>query len=142
MTVVGSLFFKDGINMDLFIPILTTVCTSIFTVFGIWLTEKAQTKRKGMDIDANKEHDNYLRLESRINSLDNKVDGLTDIVSEFKAAHQQTVTMIEVLSDRVEKHNNVIERTYECERLISVHEEKIKVANHRIDDLENKPKGA
>ena len=136
------MFFKDGINMDYFLSILTIICTPVFTVLGIWLTEKAQTRRKGMDINANKEHDNYLRLESRINTLENKVDDLTDIASEFKAAHQQTVTMIEVLSDRVEKHNNVIDRTYECERLISVHEEKIKVANHRIDDLENKPKGA
>jgi uncharacterized membrane protein len=42
------------------------------------------------------------------------------------------------LSDRVEKHNNVIERTYKLEELTALQEEKIKVANHRIDDLENK----
>jgi len=42
------------------------------------------------------------------------------------------------LSDRVEKHNNVIERTYKLEELTALQEEKIKVANHRIDNLENK----
>lgn len=42
------------------------------------------------------------------------------------------------LSDRVEKHNNVIERTYKLEELTALQGEKIKVANHRIDDLENK----
>lgn len=42
------------------------------------------------------------------------------------------------LSERVEKHNNVIERTYKLEELTALQEEKIKVANHRIDDLENK----
>lgn len=42
------------------------------------------------------------------------------------------------LSDRVEKHNNVIERTYKLEELTALQEEKIKVANHRIDDLESK----
>ena len=42
------------------------------------------------------------------------------------------------LSDRVEKHNNVIERTYKLEELTALQEEKLKVANHRIDDLENK----
>lgn len=42
------------------------------------------------------------------------------------------------LSDRVEKHNNVIERTYKLEELTALQEEKIKVTNHRIDDLENK----
>ena len=40
------------------------------------------------------------------------------------------------LSERVEKHNNVIERTYHLEELTALQEEKIKVANHRIDDLE------
>lgn len=42
------------------------------------------------------------------------------------------------LSDRVEKHNNVIERTYKLEELTAVQEEQIKVANHRIEDLEKK----
>lgn len=40
------------------------------------------------------------------------------------------------LSERVERHNNVIERTYKLEELIALQEEKIKVANRRIDDLE------
>ena len=35
---------------------------------------------------------------------------------------------IEQLEKKVEKHNSVVERTY-------LLEEKIKVANHRIDDL-------
>lgn len=42
------------------------------------------------------------------------------------------------LSERVEKHNNVIERTYKLEELTAVQTEQIKVANHRIEDLENK----
>ena len=45
---------------------------------------------------------------------------------------------LQTLSERVEKHNNVIERTYKLEELTAVQEEQIKVANHRIDDLENK----
>ena len=44
---------------------------------------------------------------------------------------------IEQLEKKVEKHNNFIERTYKLEETVSLHEEKIKVANHRIDDLEN-----
>lgn len=45
---------------------------------------------------------------------------------------------IEELTKRVDKHNNVVERTYKLEELTSLQEEKIKVANHRIDDLEKK----
>ena len=44
------------------------------------------------------------------------------------------------LSKRVDKHNNVIERTYKLEKLTALQEEKIKVANHRIDDLEKEAK--
>ena len=43
---------------------------------------------------------------------------------------------LEQLENRVNKHNNLIERTYKLEEDIKLHEEKIKVANHRIDDLE------
>lgn len=43
---------------------------------------------------------------------------------------------LDELTDRVNKHNNLVERTYHLEEQAAVHEEKIKVANHRIDDLE------
>lgn len=43
---------------------------------------------------------------------------------------------IEQLEKKVEKHNNVIERTFQLERRCDVMDEKIKVANHRIEDLE------
>lgn len=45
---------------------------------------------------------------------------------------------LDELTKRVDKHNNIIERTYKLEELTAVQEEQIKVANHRIDDLEAK----
>ena len=45
---------------------------------------------------------------------------------------------LEELTKRVDKHNNVIERTYRLEEAARISEEKMKVANHRIDDLERK----
>lgn len=45
---------------------------------------------------------------------------------------------IDKLSERVDKHNSLIERTYKLEEDSKLLEEKIKVANHRIDDLERK----
>ena len=41
------------------------------------------------------------------------------------------------LEERVEKHNKVIERTYKLEQEKTLLEEKIKVINHRLDDLEH-----
>ena len=43
---------------------------------------------------------------------------------------------LEQLEAKVNKHNNLIERTYELETKESILEEQIKVANHRISDLE------
>ena len=40
------------------------------------------------------------------------------------------------LEKKVEKHNNLISRTYELEKEYSVLDERIRVANHRIEDLE------
>ena len=43
---------------------------------------------------------------------------------------------LEQLEKKVDKHNNLIERTYKLEQHNAVIDEEIKVANHRIDDLE------
>lgn len=43
---------------------------------------------------------------------------------------------IEQLEKKVDKHNNVVERMYHLEERVTVAEEKLKVENHRIDDLE------
>lgn len=43
---------------------------------------------------------------------------------------------LQELTEKVNKHNNLIERTYNLEMKSAVIEEQIKVANHRIEDLE------
>jgi hypothetical protein len=45
---------------------------------------------------------------------------------------------IEQLEAQMKKYNNLIERTFKLEESATLQEEKIKVANHRIDDLERK----
>lgn len=56
------------------------------------------------------------------------------------AQEERTKALIEYkldeLQKRVDKHNNVIERTFALEQRISLNEERIEVANHRISDLE------
>ena len=44
---------------------------------------------------------------------------------------------LEQLEDKVHKHNNLIDRTYGLEKRCEIYDEKWKVANHRIDDLES-----
>ena len=43
---------------------------------------------------------------------------------------------IEQLEKKVDMHNQVIDRVYELEKSSAVYEEEMKVANHRISDLE------
>ena len=43
---------------------------------------------------------------------------------------------IDELKRQVEKHNTIIERTYRLEERATLTEEQIRVANHRINDLE------
>ena len=52
-------------------------------------------------------------------------------------ANKLTNYRISQLEKKVEKHNSVIERVYQLEKGEAVIEEEIKVANHRIADLEN-----
>ena len=52
------------------------------------------------------------------------------------ASSKLTNYRIEQLEKKVDKHNNVIERVYKIEQAQAVQEEEIKVANHRIADLE------
>lgn len=48
---------------------------------------------------------------------------------------------IEQLEKKVEAHNNYVERTFKLEERAQVHEEKLKIINHRIDDLVDDRKG-
>lgn len=43
---------------------------------------------------------------------------------------------IKALEKKVEDHNNLVERMYAAEDRLNITDEKIKVANHRLDDLE------
>lgn len=52
-------------------------------------------------------------------------------------------TKLNYIEKKLDKHNNVVERTYKLETDMSVVQEKQKVANNRIGDLEelNKKEG-
>ena len=55
-------------------------------------------------------------------------------------ANRKSIALIayrlEQLENKVNKHNQVIERTYKLEEHDAVMQEQIRVANHRIEDLE------
>ena len=65
------------------------------------------------------------------------VSGLFTLLGSFAGAitsHNLTAYRLQQLEAKVEKHNQVVERA-------ALLEEKMKVANHRLDDLEESQKG-
>ena len=53
-------------------------------------------------------------------------------------ANELTNYRIKQLESKVNKHNNLIERTYNIEQQIAVLDNREKVTEHRLSDLENK----
>lgn len=76
--------------------------------------------------------------ETVIVSILSLVGTLGGTLGGILVSNKLTNYRLEQLENRVNKHNNLIERTYKLEEDIKVHEEKLKVANHRLDDLEEK----
>lgn len=64
------------------------------------------------------------------------VGTIITVVWSNKATTAVMNEKIETLSKRVERHNQVVERTYKLEQECAVLDEKIKVANNRIKNLE------
>lgn len=71
--------------------------------------------------------------------LHKSVEEIKDSISDMRAMYQQTQAISELniknLTEEVREHNNFARR-------MPVVEEQIKVANHRIEDLERRQEGA
>lgn len=61
----------------------------------------------------------------------------TEVIVAMIASARLTNYRIGQLEEKVNKHNNLIDRVYRLEKTAELEGERIKVANHRIDDLED-----
>lgn len=62
------------------------------------------------------------------------------LVGSYLANRKSTALIayrLEQLEQKVSKYNNLVERTYALEESVALLDERQKVANHRITDLEN-----
>jgi hypothetical protein len=69
-----------------------------------------------------------------ISFLGTAIGSIVAVVS----SNNLTKYRIEELTQQVQKHNEVVERTFKLEEHAAVIDEQIKVVNHRIRDLEDK----
>ena len=59
------------------------------------------------------------------------------VLSEMSKRDALQVQRIEQLEKKMDKHNQLIERTYKVEEAVKLLEKDIKVADHRLKDLES-----
>ncbi len=69
------------------------------------------------------------------------ISGIFTLLGSFggvMATSKLTSYRLQKLEEKVDKHNQVIDRVYRLEQHGAVVDEELKVANHRIADLEEK----
>lgn len=99
--------------------IIGAVISAIAAIVVCIINTNKQSEKQALQLGA--------RLDNQSLKLEDQLNAQTALINQ----------KLEVLSERVEKHNNVIERTFILEQKAAVQEEKMKVANNRIDDLED-----
>ena len=89
--------------------VITALITGGLALIGVWLTNRKSTEML------------FAKLDKQSELSDAKLDTEIRVIK----------TQIDELTREVRKHNNFAER-------VPVLEEQIKVANHRLDDLERR----
>lgn len=132
------------------ITALISGCTTLLVSIGTWhFSAKKDREKQRDDIKAelikyhekNREEIKEIRdkdLREIRDDLSNMGANLQNKIALIELSLGHTQDSITALSNRVEKHNGVIERVYHLEDADKLLDEKISVANHRLSDLENK----
>ena len=120
---------------EAFIPVLDTVITagmSLIVAFGTWHVSMKKDREKQT------EEVKKILTEHREEYLSG-IQDVKDEVSESKATVQTYIAVtnekIDTLSDRVEKHNNIIERTYKLETEMAVAKEELGLIKGNIANM-------
>ena len=110
---------------EVYIPVVNTLISSgisLAVAFGTWHVTMKKDREKQVDEVKeilNKHREEYLK----------GIRDVQDDVTNVNATIQTEIAVIDekisTLSDRVEKHNNVIERTYALETRLAVIEERV-----------------
>lgn len=121
------------------ITAIISAVASLAVAFGTWhvsLKKDRESQMTEIKTILNTHRDEYL---TKIRDVQDDITGVNATVQTQIAIIDEKIS---VLSDRVDRHNNVIERTYKLEQQTAVQDEQIRVANHRIADLERVNHGA
>ena len=119
------------------IPVVNTVISSgisLLVAFGTWhVTMKKDREKQVEQVKAilNEHREEYL----------SGIRDVKDDVSQVQATMQNQTGIIELklntLSDRVDKHNNLVERMYHLEESDAVRQEQIRILAGNIDSMKH-----
>lgn len=76
----------------------------------------------------------------RSHSLEMIGTSITHLNKNMESMKRGLSDSVDCLRDEVRAHNKLIDRTYALEKKTDIHDEKIRVVNHRISDLEENEK--
>lgn len=107
------------------VALITGGLTLLGTVITVWVSHSSTIAKMDKNSAVADE-----KIEGELREMKSQVQGEINVIKAD----------IRTLSNRVEAHNKMIERTYELERRADVLEEKAKAANRRLDDLERSEK--
>ena len=79
-------------------------------------------------------------LVSLITSLATLLGVVLTVYAGGKRTRDILLYRIEQLERKQEQHNSLIERMYRVEERIELHDEKLKVVNHRLEDIQREVK--
>lgn len=130
------------------ITALISGCTTLLVSIGTWhFSAKKDREKQREDIKAELIKYHEKNREEIQDIRDKDLREIRDDVANMGANLQNKIALIEMsmnhtnekiteLSNRVEKHNQVVERVFHLEDADKLLDEKIKVANNRIKDIE------
>ena len=131
--------------MEWLIAILTIICTPMLTLTGIIITERTKLKSKRLEIDISKDENLKRCQESHKYDIDqvrkefnSRLDDICEKVDDISKEQYRLSILFSGLKEEVQKHNNVIERTFRLEEAVAVLDQRNKVSEHRLEDLEKK----
>ena len=101
--------------MEAIICAVISAVTTLLVSIGTWQVSVRKDREKVKDELRNTLNEHYKKQEKDFHEL-------KDELSDMGASLQQKIAVIEIqlntLSSRVDKHNNVIERTYKLEQAV------------------------
>lgn len=112
------------------ITALISAMASMIVAFGTWhVSMRGDREKQTKEVLA--------KLEEHREEYLGGIGEVKDMVLEIQHKADLTDQKMDTLTERVNRHNHFMERLAEVEKETVVQTEQIKVANHRIDDLEH-----